>query len=92
MRQTCNELGRAAESELHALAEGRGLLLEGDDERRRGRKRDLDEAFLDHKAPTSPTASIHGEMTDGPQQVSNIGSFRQESKASLLHLRDKITN
>ncbi|ORY00533.1 hypothetical protein BCR34DRAFT_463072, partial [Clohesyomyces aquaticus] len=37
MRQTCDELRRAAENELHFLAQGRGLLLEGDD----GQARDV---------------------------------------------------
>lgn len=46
MQDTCDELGRSAENELHRLAQGRGLLLKGDDESR-DRKRDWDAAGLD---------------------------------------------
>lgn len=75
MRQACDELGRAAESELHSLAQGRGLLLESDDGQSRGTKRDWDEAGLDREAENMGVTRTDGPTVDGPQQTSNIGPF-----------------
>ncbi|CBX91487.1 predicted protein [Plenodomus lingam JN3] len=66
MRETCNELGRAAESELHSLAQGRGLVLEDDD----GQSRDTISSMPTQSANTYMTP----EMT-GFEAVSTIDGF-----------------
>ncbi len=75
MRQACDELRRAAENELHSLAQGRGLLLEGGDGQSRGPKRNWDEARLDREAENMGATRIDGPIVDGSQQISNIGPF-----------------
>lgn len=75
MRQTCDELGRAAEIDLHSLAQGRGILLEGDDGQPRGKKRDWEEAHLDGEAESMGATRVDGPIVDGAQQISKIGPF-----------------
>ncbi|KAF2744344.1 hypothetical protein M011DRAFT_470481 [Sporormia fimetaria CBS 119925] len=83
MREACNELGRAAEYELHSLGQGRGL-LEGDDGQSRGTKRNWDEACLDREAENMGATRIDGPIVDESQQISAVPSIPTQSATTYL--------
>ncbi|KAH9861097.1 hypothetical protein IAQ61_010833 [Plenodomus lingam] len=84
MRETCNELGRAAESELHSLAQGRGLVLEDDDGQSRGKKRAWEEARLNLEAENIGATRINGPIVNGSQQINTISSMPTQSANTYM--------
>lgn len=74
MKETFYELGRASESELHSLAQGRGLLLEDNIGQSIGTKRDWDEAGLDCEAENVGATRTNRDISDKSHQIGNNNS------------------